>query len=373
MNKKNLELALELRRELHAHPELAGEEVWTKKRLMDFLSAHTSLEIRDRGLWFYAVYHSKSANPKKIAFRADFDALPMDETISLPYGSQIPGVSHKCGHDGHSAILAALAMEIDQDGSENDVYFVFQHGEEIGIGGPEASAVIAENGIEEIYAMHNCPDIEENLVVLKDGAMYCASKGMIIYMHGAPTHASTPELGKNPALAIAEIIRAIPSFIDPSKNKGLVLCTVICVEIGEESFGISASEGKLLLTIRGQYESEMDKLQQNLENITKEQAELYGLQYSFSFHDEFPETFNAPECADKVRAACGRLGVPVYDMPEPIRGSEDFGHYLKLAKGAGFMVGAGDRPQMHTVEYDFNDNIIETSVSVFKELANTTQ
>ncbi|MDR1913326.1 MAG: amidohydrolase [Clostridiales bacterium] len=369
MDKKNLELVTELRHELHTHPELAGEEVWTKQRLIDFLSEHTSLKIVDRGAWFYAVYHSNSENPRRIGFRADFDALPIDETISLPYGSLFPGVAHKCGHDGHSATLVGFALEIDQTGSENDIYFIFQHGEEVGLGGPVASVIIDEEKIEEVYAGHNVPSVPENLIVIRDGPMYCASKGLLVYFEGTPSHASQPENGLNPAFEIAEVIRAIPSLAEPSLYKGLVRCTIICVKIGEETFGISASKGTLMLTIRAQFEDDMDQLQLAIENVCKEQAAIRGLKVRFEIREAFAETINNPEAAAKVRSAAARIGLSVYELEEPMRGSEDFGFFTKKTKGAGFMLGAGDRPQIHTVEYDFNDNIIEVGVEIFKELS----
>ena len=104
MDPKNYELAVALRHALHRHPERSNHETWTKAYLIDFLHKHTSLEIVDRGAWFYAKYFA-APGAHKIAFRADFDALPIDETISLPYGSEIPGVSHKCGHDGHLSLI----------------------------------------------------------------------------------------------------------------------------------------------------------------------------------------------------------------------------------------------------------------------------
>src|SRR6476660_3691226 len=113
MDKKNLELAKQLRHELHQHPELSNHEAWTKQHLIDFLKKHTKLEIVDRGLWFYAIYRT-GEDKKNIAYRADFDALPIEETIDIPYASEFPGISHKCGHDGHSASLAGFALEIDQ-------------------------------------------------------------------------------------------------------------------------------------------------------------------------------------------------------------------------------------------------------------------
>ncbi|MCP1144470.1 hypothetical protein [Lysinibacillus endophyticus] len=112
MKVQNYELAKKLSHELHQHPELSNEEVWTKQYLMEFLKANTNLELVDKRNWFYAIYRA-GVNKPNIAFRADFDALLMDEVIDLPWGSKIPGTAHKCGHDGHSATLAGLALEID--------------------------------------------------------------------------------------------------------------------------------------------------------------------------------------------------------------------------------------------------------------------
>src|SRR6056297_2999629 len=113
MHDKNLKLAVKLRHELHKNPEVSNEEKWTKNHLIEFLRENTKLEIIDKGKWFYAAYRSKVGN-RNIAFRADFDAVEMDEGIELSYASKNEGVSHKCGHDGHSAALAAFALEIDE-------------------------------------------------------------------------------------------------------------------------------------------------------------------------------------------------------------------------------------------------------------------
>ena len=211
MNEKNYELSVKLRHDLHRHPEVSNNEVWTKAYLMNFLRNHTRLEVVDSGAWFYAVYRA-SNQAKKIAFRADFDALPIDETITLPYGSQIPGVSHKCGHDGHSATLAALALEVDQLGCENNVYFIFQHAEETGDGAKQCVVLIEEEGIDEVFGYHNEPGYPLGEVIVNSGSFQCASKGMSLYFKGVPSHASDPGVGRNPAPAIARIICALPSL-----------------------------------------------------------------------------------------------------------------------------------------------------------------
>ena len=368
MNSQNYELAVTLRHELHEHPELSLHEQWTKEHLMKFLRSHTHLEVVDRGAWFYAVYRGKPQG-KKIAFRAEIDALPIDETISLPYGSKIPGVSHKCGHDGHAATLAAFAMETEQCGTENTIYFIFQHAEEIGAGGKDCAVLISEEGIDEVYGYHNEPGSPLGEILVRHGNFQCASKGMSLYFVGTPAHASDPGMGRNPALAIARIIQAIPQLHRAEDYEGLVLCTVIHVEIGEPAFGTAASKGVLRVTLRGQIEDEMDLLQARLDALAYGLASEYGLEYHAEFCDYFPENRNHDESVDKICQICAKLGFPVYEFDHPKRGSEDFGYFTKATKGAYFNVGAGDITPHHTVTFDFPDQIIPVAVDVFKGLA----
>lgn len=369
MKKSNLELVKKLRHELHKYPEPSNKEVWTKQHLMDFLKEHTSLEIVDRGLWFYAIYHA-GKDKKNIAFRADFDAILMPEGIELPYGSLNPGVSHKCGHDGHSSTLAGFALEVDQNGADKNIYFLFQHAEETGDGAAEAKVFIKEHNIEEIFAYHNSSGLKKNSINVIDGTNNFASRGMIIHMEGKATHASQPEFGRNPAYAIAKIINSIPELTLQENNKGLVLCTVIQVDIGERAFGIAASKGDLLLTVRAQYEEELDLLVKNLEEISLKEGQKDGLKVSFSYSDVFPVTSNHKESVDKIRKVAIDKGFELVEMKIGSRGSEDFGHYLKETKGAICYIGNGeDYPQVHTTEYDFPDDIIETAVELFKGLA----
>lgn len=368
MKQSNYEKAVALRHELHRHPELSNQEVWTKAYLMDFLKEHTKLEIVDRGAWFYAV-HRGLPGGKKLGFRADFDALPIEETIDLPYGSTIPGVSHKCGHDGHSASLAVFAMEVDQRGCDNTIYFIFQHAEETGDGAKECVAIVKEAGIEEVYAYHNEPGYPLGEVVLRKGTHLCASKGMSMYFEGIPAHASDPGVGRNPAQAIARLIQGLPALYRAEDYRGLVLCTVIHVEIGEVAFGTSASKGVLRVTLRGENEDEMDQLERKIDGLAYGLASEYGLTYRKTFCDVFPETCNHEECVEKVQAVCADLGITVHWLPHPWRSSEDFGHFTKATKGTFIDVGAGDITPHHTVTYDFPDEIMKPAIDIFCRLA----
>ena len=372
MNKENLALATELRHRLHAHPELSYQEVWTKKTLMEFLQAHTSLELFDRGKYFYAVCRSKAAEKRPaVAYRADFDALPILDDIDAPYRSQFPGIGHKCGHDGHAASLCAFALELGEMDLDRDVYLVFQHAEETGQGGIEAKDFLYENpDIAEIYAYHNEAQVELGKIQVWKETSNCASKGMTIHMKGTPTHASLPENGKNPVFALANVVSAVPALIEPSRWKGIVLCTIVQMDVGAYAFGTAAGEGLLRMTIRGQYEEEMDALQVALEEIARAEAEKAGVTVDFRFEDVFPETRNDAAHVEKVMQAAETLGFKAERMEIPTRGSEDFGHFLKVVPGAYFVIGNGaDGAAIHTVGFDFNDAVIEYGVEMFKQLA----
>lgn len=377
MQPEHLKSITQLRYELHRHPELSMQEEWTPQHLQQFLKTHTKLEIVDQGRWFYARYRSRTiaqepAQNPAIAFRADFDALPVQDDIDTAYRSETPGVGHKCGHDGHAACLAGLALEIDQSGADRDVYFVFQHAEEIGAGARECADVLKSHNINEIYAFHVFPGLPTGTVALKIGLVHFASKGLSMHFEGRQSHASLPEEGINPAFAIARLIEQIEHIEDIAARlelQGTVLCTVIQVEIGEKAFGTSPGSGLLRLTLRAQYEAELERLQQYIEQAARQEAARYGLHYRSAESDVFPETVNHDKSIQKVATACGRLGIPVRYLPEAFRGSEDFGYYLKDRTGCIFFIGNGEAsPGLHTTAFDFSDELIEPAVEIFKAL-----
>ena len=361
--------AIALRHELHAHPELSGFEIPTKNRIMEFLRENTSgLEIRDMGKWFYAACRSGTERPA-IAFRADIDALPIEDKLDRPYASTVKGVGHKCGHDGHAASLAAFAMEVDRHGADRDVFFLFQHAEETGEGAAECCKLLELESVGEIYGFHNRPSIPLGTVQVRDGTVYCGSTGVIFDFRGTPSHASMPELGRNPAYAIAEIITDLGQLQKGGEYRGLVMATIIQVDIGERAFGIQASRGKLLLTVRGEYEEELKRLLGNLNRMARNLAERYGLDLDISYCDTFPNTVSHKACNDKIRRICAARGIPIREMPEPRCSSEDFGHYTKIIPGAFFEIGAGeDCPELHTEGYDFPDAVMATAVELYLDL-----
>ncbi|NCB41606.1 MAG: amidohydrolase [Clostridia bacterium] len=371
MNNDILTKAIALRHEIHQNPDLSNMERPTLERVIQFISDNTKLKIVDRGHYIYAVYRSKSQGNPNIAFRADCDAIMVEDSIDKPYRSIKPGIGHKCGHDGHTASLAALALEVDREGADRDVYFLFQPAEENGSGAKSCLDFIKENDIAEIYAAHGhgtyYPD---DTITSKYGVIQCASKGMIITMTGSPAHAANPENGKNPIFALSQLALDTRTLVARPYYQDYVLATVVQMDVGErESFGVMASKGRLLLTIRGGIESELDDLQRNIEAAALKYAKDEGLRCEFEYKDEFPETRNHKESVDKVKRACDLLNYKYYETPVARRGSEDFGYYLKQTKGAIYYCSFGEKyPAIHTSAYDFDDNGIERIVNLNKAL-----
>lgn len=371
MDSRNLEKIISLRHDLHAHAELSNEEVWTKDHLMKFLKDNTSLEIVDRGAWFYSYYRSNNSD-KTIAFVADFDALPIQEDLDISYKSINKGVSHKCGHDGHAAALAGLCLELDKEGSDKDVYCIFQHAEEIGTGAKEAASIVEEKGIDEVYKIHSANyhkggGFPEGSVIYSYGINNYASTGINIKFLGKESHASLPEDGRNPAFAIAKLVSFIEDFTKSNLDRNF-LATIIAINLGGKNYGKSPGYGELSMTVRAEKE---DFMKLCIEKILKRADELvkdYGLDMDIEYSDYFPEVYNHKKNIDKVKQAAKNLKLELFESG-PARSSEDFGYYTQLTKGAYFMIGNGEGyPQAHTKEFDYNDKILEPSVNMFKEL-----
>ncbi|MDK4679550.1 amidohydrolase [Kingella negevensis] len=374
MNSENLALCVALRHELHAHPELSGCETWTKWRLMDFLREHTSLKLFDHGYFFYALYQGKSAAPA-IAFRADFDALPIEDEIDAPHRSQCSGVGHKCGHDGHSATLCALALEVEHTQPERSVVFLFQPAEETGEGAKSCLDVFKEQNISEFYAYHNYPSEPFKTVSLKKGTICLTSKGLSLFFKGKTAHASQPENGINPAYTIAKLIQKIEQIqSDDSLFDDFIRCTIVNVQVGEAAFGVAAGDGVLRLTIRAYHDHDLAKLERVIVEAAQEMSEQQGIAFHTEEQDYFPATVNDDGAVDKIWASCQAVGQPIKELPEFFRASEDFGYFLQNVRGAMLFIGNGENaPPLHTYNFDFPDDLIEVGVKTFMSLIQSEQ
>lgn len=368
----NQVLCTNLRHKLHENAEISGNEKRTIEILIDFIRNNTTFNVAKKDGYFYAekIVAKEAMN---IAFRADMDALPMVETTDIQYKSNNVGVAHKCGHDGHCAILAGFALELSERPIENkNIFLIFQPSEEVGQGARKIveDGFLKGNKIDEIYSLHNIPGYAMGNILYKRNVFACASKGIIITLKGKPTHAAYPEYGINPSYATADIIKFLSEITKSSVFKGMVLCTIVNINIGEKAFGTAASLGEIMLTVRGENEDNLVELQNHILKFVERCCKEHKIEYIISFSDEFPETRNHDTCINKILEACKNNDYTIEELQNPFRWSEDFGYYLKNVKGAMVGLGGGKlHPQLHTIDYDFPDSIIKTGVEFFYSIA----
>lgn len=344
---------IQLRKALHACPEISGREERTKALLIDFLQNHTTLEICPCGDGFYAAHREGTAVPG-IALRADYDALAMPDGTA----------AHLCGHDGHAASLCGAALATEGKTFGRDVFFLFQPAEETGAGAEGCTELFDKENVGEIYGAHNLPGLPLGQVTTRSGTFACASRGLTLYLRGKPTHAAYPENGVSPAGAVGQLLCALPELSAPERYTGMTLCTVVGAKMGEKAFGAAAAEAEVWLTLRAEHDRDLSALEDAVLSLAEELASAYSLAFSHEIQDVFPATENDSHCAEKVLARCGGEL-----LSTPMRWSEDFGHYLRRCPGAFFGIGAGEEhPPLHTGEYEYPDALLELTAKAFLAL-----
>jgi amidohydrolase len=378
ISKDILEEVTRLRKTLHSYPELSGNERQTAGWVKAFLEKQGPERIIENigGHGLAAIFDSGQEGPT-ILFRADLDALPIQEANEFTHKSQYEGVSHKCGHDGHTAILAGVAAVFGRERPEKGrVVLLFQGEEETGQGAEKVikDPLFQEILPERVFALHNLPGYPKKAIVIKDGPFASASKGMIIELTGRSSHAAHPEQGNSPGLLLPELIGGLQSIpAEKSAFRDFVLLTIIHVKLGEVAFGTNPGKGVVMATLRSFLNDDMQVFTRKAESLVKTLAERHELEASIRYAEVFPATHNQKEAADMVRKAAEANGAKVLGIEEPFRWSEDFGHFTQQFPGALFGIGSGEKhPSLHNNDYDFPDEIIETGIAMFLEIARRT-
>ncbi len=371
VTKQILEHATKLRKELHANPELSGKEHNTAKIIKSFVGQQnpTSFVERLGGNGIAAIYDSGVKGPS-VLLRADLDALPIEETNQFAHRSTTPGVSHKCGHDGHMSILAGLSMILKTNRPKKGrVILLFQPEEENGQG---AAKVIEDSRFSEIrpdfaFALHNLPGFKESTVVIKQGPFASASKGMIVHLHGRSSHAAHPEQGNSPVHMMIDLMNALMA-IPKIQNQftDFALLTIIHARLGEIAFGTNPGKAVVMSTLRTFLDRDMDTLNRKAVEAVETLQKSCSIDATVSYAEDFPATANNTEATAIVDQAVQMSGAMVKTIKEPFRWSEDFGHFTGMCKGAMFGLGAGEKhPSLHNHDYDFPDETLGTGIGMF--------
>lgn len=349
-----------LRKDLHALPERSGEEGRTRAYLKKVLGENRAKEdqLIDHGKWFYVLHREEGAE-ETLGFRADMDAVTGPD--GAPY--------HGCGHDGHSSVMAALALWARGKTFGKNLVFLFQHAEETGEGARECLALFNEVRPDRMYAFHNIPGFPEGTVLYREDTFACASRGLTAVFTGRQSHAAYPELGSNPVYPLGKLISELPDITDKTRYRGMTLCTPVYLNAGAKAFGVAAGEGEISFTVRAWFDEDLQLLEQQIRETARRLAREAGMQVEFTECDVFHATATDTEALKKLHAACSAAGIKEQRLEEPMRWSEDFGRFGAGTKTCMVGIGAGENaPGLHTPEYRWNPEITETALRLFPEL-----
>jgi amidohydrolase len=370
-----LEALVALRHELHRHPELSGEEAGTASRIREHLAALGPDTLLDGigGHGIAAVFTGSLPGPT-VLFRCELDGLPIEECGRPAYRSTVVGLSHMCGHDGHMAIVTALAhLFRRRPPARGRAVLLYQPAEETGAG---AAAVLADERFRALapdycFALHNMPGLPLGEVALRAGPVSCASRGMRIELTGSTAHASQPETGLSPAAALAQLLAQLPALGGGRPtDAAFAMATVTHAQLGEPSFGVAPGRAALWLTLRTGVDEAMERLVSRAEAMARTAAEAAGLSLAIGYEDVFHHCDNDEEATAILRAAMAATGTPEAAYPFPMRASEDFGLFGASARAALCLLGAGEQvPHLHNADYDFPDPLIETGADLFAAVA----
>ncbi len=365
------------RRELHRYPELSGNEYNTAERIKRFLeSTNPSEVIEGIGGAGVAVIYDSGKEGSVVGIRADLDALPIDEDNTFDHRSKNPGVSHKCGHDGHMAIVAGLGKMLQREPiKKGKVLLLFQPSEETGEG---ALRVLSDPGLKRmapdyLFGLHNLPGEAEGRVLSRPGIFASASIGMIVTLKGRTSHAAEPENGHSPAIPMADTVKMLENLVTDTRDhlEDFSLITVIHARLGEKAFGTTPGYAEVMCTLRSYQNNDLETLKQHAAQKAAAIAAKHEIKAGIEWTEAFSATDNRPECFRIIQQAAKNKQIEFKELESPYRWSEDFGYFLQKYKGAMFALGAGkDTPDLHNSDYDFPDQLIPHGIDIFREIIN---
>jgi hippurate hydrolase len=364
----------EVRRDLHAHPELSFQETRTCAVVAAELE-RLGIEVH-RGLARTGVVGvipgRKTASGRAIALRADMDCLPLHELADIPHRSRHEGRMHACGHDGHTTMLLGAARYLAETRNfDGTAYVIFQPAEE---GGGGANVMLQEGLFQrfpanEVYALHNWPGLPPGKLAVRAGPVMASTDEVSITVRGRGGHGAMPHLAVDPVVVAAQIITALQTIasrsVSPVDAVVVSICSLATSEIGV--FNVIPEHVKLVGTVRSFQPQIRDLAERRLKEIATKTAQAFGATAEVTYARGYPATINSAREARFAAEVAKRLfgAENVITEHEPTMGGEDFAYFLRerpgayafLGQGSSHVPGAGGC-MLHNPNYDFNDEVI---------------
>ncbi|MDM4767745.1 M20 aminoacylase family protein [Pelomonas sp. SE-A7] len=374
----------QLRRDIHAHPELCFQEQRTSDLIARTLEGWGIPVHRGLGTTGVVGIVKNGTSSRAVGLRADIDALPMTERNEFPHASTYPGKMHACGHDGHTAMLLSAAKHLAQHRNfDGTVYLVFQPAEE---GGGGAREMIKDGlfklfPMEAMFGAHNWPGMPAGAFALKSGPVFASSNEFKITIRGKGCHGAMPHLGVDPVPVACQMVQGFQTII--SRNKKPLEAGVISVTMIHtgEATNVVPESCELQGTVRTFTLELLDLIEQRMQTMAEATAAAFECTVEFKFKRNYPPTINHPAETEFVRRVLGDMvGPDQVQEFEPTMGAEDFSYFLLEKPGCYFLIGNGDGSHrhgghglgpctLHNPSYDFNDELIPLGGSMWVRLA----
>jgi len=374
----------DVRRDLHAHPELCFEEVRTSDLIASKLT-DWGIEVH-RGLGttgVVGIVRNGSSN-RAVGLRADIDALPMTEHNRFGHASRHAGRMHACGHDGHTAMLLAAAKHLAKHRNfDGTVYLVFQPAEEGGGGACEMikDGLFERFPMEAIFGAHNWPGLAVGQFALCAGPAFASSNVFRIAIRGKGAHAAMPHNGIDPVPAACQMVQAFQNILTRNKHPldtGVISVTKIHAG---ETVNVVPDDCLVEGTVRTFTNEVLELIERRMKTIAEATCAAFEAQCEFEFRRQYPATVNHVAETDFARRVLGEVvgAQNVLDF-RPTMGAEDFSYFLEAIPGCYFLIGNGDGEHregghglgpcmLHNPSYDFNDDLIPLGGSAWVRIA----
>jgi amidohydrolase len=361
---------VEIRRQLHEHPELSHEEFATTASIERWLT-EAGIRIVDYGLKTGVIAEVGALRGGPIvAVRADIDALPIHEETGLSFASALPGKMHACGHDFHTASILGAAFLLKEREAElqGTIRFLFQPAEENARGAQQVIASGALEGVRAVFGMHNKPDLPVGTIGIKSGPLMAAADGFVIEVDGKGTHAAVPEAGLDPIVTAAHIVTALQSIV--SRNISALDSAVVSVTriSAGTTWNVISDKAELEGTLRSFDEPVRFKVRERFEQVVAGVAAAFATNARVKWVDGPPAVVNDKKWADTATRIGSKLGYQVIE-PTPSPAGEDFSFYLQQTEGLFVFMGTSGPHEWHHPSFDLDEAALPIAASFFASLA----
>ena len=375
-----------IRRDIHAHPELAFKETRTSDIVARELASY-GLEVH-RGLAGTGVVGvlrkgaGAGGETRSIGLRADMDALPLQEKNDFPHCSTHVGKMHACGHDGHTALLLGTARYLAENKERLDfagtVYFIFQSAEESEGG----AAVMIRDGLfgrfpmDAVFGLHNWPGIPAGEMAVMPGPVMAGTCAFKITVSGHGCHAAMPNQGVDTLVVASQLVLALQTVVSRNVHPCEAAVVSVTQMHGGEALNIIPDDAVLRGTIRSFKSEVQDIVERSIERLCSGVAGAFGARIGVAFDRRYPPTVNHAEetalCLRAAMDACGEARVRRSEMPS--MGAEDFAYMLQKTPGCYVWLGNGSASggrSLHNPHYDFNDEVLPFGMAYWVRLVET--